>query len=139
MSKKKGKIGFLAGAFDLLHPGYIAAFHEAKQHCDYLIVGLHDDPTLERPEKIPPIIPTNLREKALRECRSIDDVQRYNTEGDLVELLKRLKPDIRFLGDDYKNAKITGAELNIPIIFLDRSHGYSMTEIKKRIAARKIG
>ena len=41
------KIGFLAGAFDVIHPGYIRMFKDAKTVCDYLIVGLHEDPSKE--------------------------------------------------------------------------------------------
>lgn len=133
--RQKKTIGFLCGAFDLLHPGYIAAFQEAKMHCDHLVVGLHIDPSHERSQKIPPVVSVMLRERALRECRSVDDVFTYETEVDLVELLRKVKPEIRFLGDDSRGKPPTGAELNIPIMYLDRSHGFSMTEVKKKIAA----
>ena len=44
------KIGFVAGAFDLIHPGYIKLFKYAKKYCDSLIVAIHQDPSIERPK-----------------------------------------------------------------------------------------
>lgn len=40
MDSKKGRIGFTAGNFDLLHPGYIYTFEAAKENCDYFMVFL---------------------------------------------------------------------------------------------------
>ena len=48
MDPKKGKIGFTAGNFDLIHPGYIYTFETAKSKCDYFIVFLHADPSATR-------------------------------------------------------------------------------------------
>ena len=48
--------GVIAGNFDVIHPGYIAMFNECKNHCDRLIVCLHEDPSMERPEKLKPIL-----------------------------------------------------------------------------------
>ena len=44
-------VGFTAGNFDFLHPGYIITFEEAKRHCDKLIVFLQKDPSLHRKSK----------------------------------------------------------------------------------------
>ena len=49
------KIGFTCGAFDLLHAGHIVMFKEAKENCDYLIVGLQTDPSIDRQEKNQPV------------------------------------------------------------------------------------
>ena len=51
MDSKKGIIGFTAGNFDLLHPGYIYTFEAAKEHCDYFIVFLQRDPSETPPLK----------------------------------------------------------------------------------------
>ena len=42
-------IGFTCSTFDLLHSGHILMLAEAKNICDYLIVGLQSDPTIDRP------------------------------------------------------------------------------------------
>lgn len=128
------RTGFVAGCFDVIHPGYIAMFREAKTVCEYLIVAVHNDPSLERSEKIHPVLPWQLRVGTLRAIRYVDEVYVYETEDQLYECLKRTKPDVRFLGDDYKDGQkpITGADLNIPIYWITRSE-WSSTLFKKMI------
>ena len=127
------KIGFIAGAFDIIHPGYIHMFKEAKLNCDYLIIGLHKDPTIERPEKLKPILDYIDRVEILSSIKYIDQIHLYESEKDLVNLLKIIKPDVRFLGDDYKNKHITGSELGINIQYINRSHEWSSTKFKRLI------
>lgn len=129
------KTGIIAGAFDIIHPGYILAFMEAKMHCNHLIVCLHEDPTIEHPEKPQPVLTLGERAEILRSIRFVDQVIAYQTEQDLLAILKEIRPDIRFLGQDYDIGikTITGAELNIPLHFLDRSHGWSATKMKTLI------
>ena len=126
--------GFIAGAFDIIHPGYIAMFEEAKNNCDVLYIGLHVDPTIERPGKLKPVLDYYDRFKILIALKYVDFIYPYTTEASLVDLIKTVSPDIRFLGDDYINKLITGKELNIPIHYLDRSHGWSTTKFKTLIS-----
>tara|TARA_R110001592_G_scaffold15590_8_gene67708 strand:- start:754 stop:1152 length:399 start_codon:yes stop_codon:yes gene_type:complete len=126
--------GVIAGAFDVIHPGYIKMFKEAKQHCDSLIILLHTQPNIERPNKIPAILSTNERKEILESIKYIDSVIRYTYEEQLYDLLKMGEFDIRFLGDDYKDEPFTGDNLRILIHYLDRSHGWSSTKFKKLIA-----
>ena len=109
-------------------------FKQCKENCQEFIILLHTDPTIERPEKIKPILSVEERDEILMSIKYIDNVFTYTTENDLIELLKLLQPDVRFLGDDYKEKKFTGSDLNIPIYYLDRSHGWSTTKFKKLIA-----
>lgn len=127
------KKGFLAGSFDVIHPGYIAMFEEASQHCDSLIVGLQIDPTLERPEKLSLILDYKERYKTLSSIKYIDQIYPYTTEADLELLLTTIKPDIRFLGEDYKDKSYTAEHLNIPIYYTNRDHGWSTTKFKTLI------
>jgi glycerol-3-phosphate cytidylyltransferase len=128
-------IGIIAGAFDIIHPGYILAFLEAKQYCDQLVVCVHDDPSVERAEKMKPILTLGERTMILDSIKYVDEVIPYQTEDDFLKILKRVDPHIRFLGQDYQIGidKITGAELNIPMHILDRSHGWSSTKLKSLI------
>ena len=129
----KTKVGFIAGNFDVIHPGYIRMFRDAKSVCDKLIVGLHTDPTIERPHKLKPILSTYERTETLLELRSVDSVVCYDTEADLVNLLKDLKPDVRILGTDYKGRRFTGDELGIDIYYHNRDPFWSTTRFKKLI------
>ena len=127
-------VGVIAGNFDVIHPGYIYMFDECKKHCDILLLLLHDDPSIERPEKIKPILDLNERNMILSSLKQIDRIITYQIESDLYDILKTEQIDIRFLGDDYKNKAFTGDDLGIPIHYLDRSHGWSTTKFKKMIA-----
>lgn len=127
-------VGVIAGNFDVIHPGYIYMFNECKKHCDILLLLLHDDPSIERPEKIKPILSLEERIMVLSSLNQIDQIITYQTESDLYEILKKTKIDIRFLGDDYKDKPFTGDDLEIPIHYLDRSHGWSTKKFKKLIA-----
>lgn len=128
------KIGVIAGNFDVIHPGYIKMFKECKNNCEEFIVLLHSDPSIERPEKIKPILTVQERDEILMSIKYVDNVFVYDTEADLLHLLNILSPSVRFLGDDYKGKNFTGKNLNIPIYYLDRSHGWSTTKFKKLIA-----
>ena len=128
------KIGIIAGNFDVIHPGYIHMFDECKNYCDTLLLLLHDDPSVERPEKIKPILSLNERTMILNSLKQIDQIITYKTESDLYEILMNKKIDVRFLGDDYRDTSFTGDDLDIPIHYLDRSHGWSTTKFKKLIA-----
>lgn len=125
--------GVVAGAFDVIHPGYIAMFAEAKRVCTHLTVALHSDPTIERESKLRPVLTSEERSLILRSIRYVDDVAIYETEDDLYALLRDGIFDVRFLGEDYRSRPITGADLGIKIHWIDRSHDYSATNMKRAI------
>ena len=130
----KGIKGVIAGNFDVLHPGYIKMFQECKRNCDILIVMLHKDPSIERPNKHTPILSVEDRTEMLMELRSVDGVFTYGFEASLLELLKHGEFDVRFLGDDYIGKPFTGDNLPIKIHYLNRDHGWSTTKYKQLIA-----
>ena len=132
--RKNQIIGVIAGAFDAIHPGYIYLFNECKQHCDHFLLLLHEDPSIERSEKMKPILSIKERKLILSSLRQIDEIITYKTEDDLLGILKNRKIDIRFQGDDYKKKNFTGQDLDIPIHFIDRSHGWSTTKFKKLLS-----
>ena len=127
------KTGVIAGNFDVIHPGYIRMFNECKENCDYFVVLLHDDPTIERPEKMKPVLTVDERREILF-ALDIDTVIAYNTESELYYMLKDGNYDVRFLGDDYIGKSFTGDDLPIQIHYINRDHGWSTTKFKKLIA-----
>ena len=134
MIAEKYDVGIIAGNFDVIHPGYIKMFKECKSYCKQFIVLLHTDPSIERPHKLKPILTKEERTEILTSIRFINGIAYYTYEKELVDLLKRLSPDIRFLGDDYRGKTYTGFELDIPVHYLNRDHGWSTTKFKKLIA-----
>ena len=130
------KVGFTAGAFDLCHAGHMLMFEEGKTQCDYLIVGLHSDPTLDRPDtKNKPIMSVEERMIILKGIKYIDEIVVYDTEADLHKLLKEnaLGIDVRILGAEYKGREFTGKDIPLPLYFNSRDHGYSTTELRERV------
>ena len=126
--------GVIAGNFDVIHPGYIKTFKECKENCDHFTILLHSDPTIERPEKLKPVLSIEERIEVLSSIKYVDKIQVYTYEKELLKLLKEGKFDIRFLGDDYLNKSFTGDDLNISIHYLNRNHGWSTTKFKNLIA-----
>ena len=128
------EIGIICGNFDVLHPGYLEMFNEIEQNCEKMFILLHDDPTIERPEKKKPILSVEERKKMLYKFTKVHTILSYNTEEELLFLIKSINPDVRFLGDDYVDKSFTGDELGILIHWIDRSHGWSTTKFKQAIA-----
>lgn len=135
MKKKKKIIGFTCGAFDLTHAGHYLMFEECKNHCNYLIVGLHTDPTTDRPQKNKPIQSLDERYIQLRACKWVDAIIIYKTEEDLYELLKALKINVRFMGADWKNKPNYSRDLlpKMKIIYNSRNHSYSTSSLRERV------
>tara|TARA_R110001583_G_scaffold105412_2_gene253068 strand:- start:426 stop:863 length:438 start_codon:yes stop_codon:yes gene_type:complete len=131
-------LGFTAGNFDLLHPGYIRCFREAKRHCDRFIVFLQIDPSLHRKSKYKPVISLYNRYEALMSIKYIDDVYTYQTEEELYDLIKFWKPDIRILGEDYIGKPFTGDDLPPRTVYTTRSHEWSTTRLKDLITKQTI-
>jgi len=145
MKVEKELVGFTAGNFDLLHPGYIKCFKWAKKHCDKFIIFLQDDPSLHRSSKYKPVIPLWDRYEALMAIEYVDEVYTYQTEEELYHLIKFWKPDIRILGEDYilegkdgKPISFTGDDLPPKVIYTSRSHGWSTTKLKDLITKQTI-
>ena len=128
------KIGVIAGCFDLIHPGYIKMFLDAKNVCDKLAIALHEDPSEERPEtKHKPIHSVSERIEILNAIECIDGIFTYRTEKELYELLKESNINIRILGSDYKNTQYNGHDLDMEVYFHTRDHNYSTTSLRRKI------
>ena len=130
----KPEIGIITGNFDLIHPGYLHLFKEFNDACEYQFVLLHEDPSIERPEKLKPILSVNERIDMITPYLNSCFFMVYNTEQELLQLITSLSPDVRVLGTDYQGKDYTGKELDIPVKWVDRSHGWSTTKFKKLIA-----
>lgn len=127
------KRGFTAGNFDIIHPGYIKLFKECKINCDYFTVLLQTDPSIERPEKLKPLLTIEERIEQLESNVHIDEILIYTYEKELIDLIDKNNFQIRFLGDDYVGKSFTGDHFNIPVHFVSRDHGWSSTKFKKLI------
>lgn len=132
------KVGFTCSCFDLFHAGHIMMLREAKSQCDYLIVGLQTDPTIDRPHKNKPVQSILERHIQLEACKYVDQIVPYATEKDLKDLLTSYPIDVRIIGEEYKNQRFTGYDLPMAVYFNSRQHSFSSTELRERIANAEV-
>ena len=132
------KIGFNCSSFDLFHAGHVTMLKMEKQLCDYLIVALQVDPTVDRPGiKNKPTQSIYERYVQLQACKYVDEILVYSTEYDLLQLLMTQKIDVRFLSEEYLNRDFTGKQYciqnGIELHYHKREHDYSSTEFRNRV------
>ena len=131
--RKEGKrIGFTCSTFDLLHAGHTSMLAESKSKCDYLIVGLLCDPTHDRDEKQKPVQSMFERWVQLSSILYVDMIIPFSSEQDIIDMVLVIKPDIRIVGEEYKDIEHTGKGL-CPIFYNSRKHSFSSTELRERV------
>ena len=128
------KVGFTCSTFDLFHAGHVLMLKEAKEQCDYLVVGLQTDPTIDRSTKNKPIQDMFERWIQLLGCKYVDEIVPYSTEKDLLNLLTSLDIDVRILGEEYSNKEFTGCNLPMQFYFNKRKHDYSSSKLRMKLA-----
>ena len=132
------RIGFTCSTFDLLHAGHVTMLREAKDQCDYLIVGLQTDPSLDRPEKNAPVQTVVERYTQLNGIRYVDEIIPYNSEKDLEDILTMYNIHVRILGEEYRDKDFTGKDIcrrrDIDLHFNKRDHRFSSSDLRKRVA-----
>lgn len=132
------KVGFTCSTFDLLHAGHVQMLRNAKDQCDYLIVGLQTDPTIDRPDtKNKPVQTLVERYTQLRAVSYVDEIIPYETEADLEDILSLYNLDVQILGDEYRDKDFTGKDIGrkrgIEYYFNERSHRFSSSDLRKRV------
>ena len=127
------KIGFTCSTFDLFHAGHVMMLQEARTQCDYLIVGLQTDPTIDRPEKNKPVQSLLERFIQVKACKYVDEIVPYSTEKELMDILTSFPIDVRIIGEEYRDKQFTGFNLPISVYFNSRQHSFSTTELRQRV------
>lgn len=127
------RVGFTCSCFDLFHAGHVMMLKEAKTQCDYLIVGLQTDPTIDRAEKNKPVQSVLERFIQLDACKYVDEIVPYATEKELKDILTSYKIDVRIIGEEYRDKQFTGHNLPMEVYFNSRQHSFSTTELRQRV------
>ena len=131
------KVGFTCSTFDLLHAGHVQMLRDAKDRCDYLIVGLQFDPSIDRKEKNSPIQTIVERYTQLKAVSYVDEIVPYSTESDLEDILSLYPINVRILGEEYRDKDFTGKDIcrkrDIDIHFNKRDHRFSSTDLRNRV------
>ena len=133
------KIGFNCSCFDLFHAGHVTMLKMEKEMCDYLKVALQVDPTIDRPGlKNKPMFQSIYERYAqVQGCKYVDEILLYDTEADLLNLIKTQTFHVRFLEEEYKNIEFTGKQYcldnDIEIHYHLRRHQFSTSELRERV------
>lgn len=136
------KIGFTNWCFDIIHPGHIHTFEEAKKYCDILIVAINGDASPYRKTKPGrPIHDQMHRAIILDSIRYVDYVIFFDEETPLLPIATIL-PDILVKGGDYKAEDVVGYQEVVAnggqVIIIPTVDGYSTTNsVNKILAAKK--
>jgi len=135
-TKNSSRVGITCSTFDLFHAGHVKMLEDAKTQCDYLIVALQVDPTLDRPEKNKPIQSVVERYIQVMACEHVDEIVPYVTEQDLEDIFASFDLDVRIIGVEYANKEFTGKEMcatrNIDIYYNSRDHRFSSSDLRQR-------
>ena len=103
--KKRTKIGYTTGVFDMFHIGHLNILKKAKEQCDYLIVGVSTDELVEEYKGKRPIISFDQRQKIVEAIKYVDKVVVQDSR-DKLKAYNQLHFDIMFVGDDWKGSKL---------------------------------
>ena len=137
MGTSKKIVGLTCSTFDLLHAGHVQMLREAKSHCDYLIVALQVDPSIDRPEKNAPVQTLVERYVQLSAVKYVDEIITYQNERDLEDILEMFPIDMRILGEEYRDKDFTGREIckrrGIQLYFNKRDHRFSSSDLRLRV------
>jgi glycerol-3-phosphate cytidylyltransferase len=135
------RVGFTCSAWDLLHAGHVQMLREAKEQCDYLLVGLQTDPSIDRPTKNSPVQTIVERYTQLKAVSYVDEIIPYATEKDLEDILTMYHINVRILGEEYREQDFTGKDIcrkrGIELYFNKRDHRFSSSDLRRRVAERE--
>lgn len=137
LKKRKKKVVFTNGCFDILHPGHIKIFTEAKKKGDILIVGLNSDLSvklIKGPKR--PILDQKSRCQLIAAFELVDYVTIFN-ELTPYELIKAIRPQVLVKGGDWSHQKIVGRDLVEKVYRVKLKGSFSTTNIIKKIKRLK--
>ena len=137
MERTKNTVGITFSTFDLLHAGHVLMLREAKKQCDYLIVGLQVDPSVDRNSKNSPVQTLVERYTQLKAISYVDEIIPYQREEEVVDILTMYDIDVRILGVEYRQKNFTGKDAcqkrNIKLYFNKRDHRFSTSDLRQRV------
>lgn len=132
---KKYKVGYTQGVYDMFHIGHLNLINHAKEYCDYLIVGINSDQLVEDYKRKRTVINENERAMIVANIKAVDEAIIVNTL-DKEEVLKQVKFDAVFIGDDWKGSDRWNAteealaKHGVDVVYLKHTDGISSTILR---------
>lgn len=137
---KKYKIGFIQGVFDMFHVGHLNVIERAKEHCDYLIVGVNSDRLVQEYKNKTPIIPVSERARILQALRCVDEVIVMD-DRDKIKVCQEHNINAIFMGDDWKGSDFYNKmeeelkQIDVDIVYFPYTKGTSSTILREKLLA----
>ncbi|MEW6040884.1 MAG: adenylyltransferase/cytidyltransferase family protein [Elusimicrobiota bacterium] len=132
LKKKRKKIVFTNGCFDILHPGHIRLFEKAKSYGDVLVVGINSDSSVRRLKgNKRPLTLEMARAEVVASAGSVDYVIIF-AEDTPYKTIKHLRPDILVKGSDYRRSQIVGADLVKRVVRFPLVSGFSTSSLIRK-------
>ena len=131
-------IGYTTGVFDMFHIGHLNILKNAKQHCDYLIVGVSTDEVVKSYKNKTPVIPYEQRAEIVRSIRYVDEVVPQESM-DKMAAWEKYHFNILFHGSDWANSDMYNKivedfkKIGVEVIFLPHTDGISTTLLTEKI------
>lgn len=136
--KKKYKIGYTTGVFDMFHIGHLNILKRAKEQCEYLIVGVTSDKLCYSRKNKYPIICEKDRIEIVKSIKYVDKVVPQNNM-DKLSAVKEYGADVVFVGSDWKGTDAWNKyeeqflQLGCTVVYLDHTDGISSTILRERL------
>lgn len=131
-------VGYTTGVFDMFHVGHLNILKQAKELCDYLIVGVSSDELVEKEKHKLPIIPYEDRAKIVNALECVDQVVPQHNK-DKMKAWEKYRFDKMFVGSDWKGTEVWNAlenqfePLGVEIIYFNHTDGISSTILRDRL------
>jgi glycerol-3-phosphate cytidylyltransferase len=135
---KHYNIGYTTGVFDLFHIGHLNILRQAREYCDYLIVGVTSDELCHTCKHKYPVISLSERMDIVGAIRFVDKVVVQN-DMDKLKAVKEYGADAVFVGSDWQNTpqwieyEKQFAKVGCSVIYIPHTDGTSSTLIKSVI------
>ena len=133
--RKRYKIGYTTGVYDMFHVGHLNILRRAKEMCETLIVGVTTDELCYQRKKKLPVINQNDRMEIVQSIRYVDSVV-LQDNMDKIEKIRRLHADVVFVGSDWKGTPTWNqyekdfAAIGCSIVYLPHTDGISSTILR---------
>jgi len=121
---------FVNGSFDLLHTGHLDLLYYAKSLGNHLHVAIDDDARISEHKGFDrPINPLHIRKAFMQSLKPVDSVSAFESDQELINIIRAYEPDIMVKGSDWQDRPIIGAKFCKQIVFHERVNNESSSKI----------
>ena len=121
---------FVNGSFDLLHTGHLDLLWHAKNLGDHLLVAIDSDERIKKNKgQERPFNPLHIRKAIMENLRMVNSVAVFDTDEDLINIIRKFEPDIMVKGSDWRGGEIIGGDYCKEIRYYERVNDESTTKL----------